>query len=224
MARPFGFSLCSSCTQAPGQFLSQGAARLNEKRLIDGLVRDTEPIAANLLKRDFSASAPDRVWVADTTYLPAVGGRFFFLVAIIDLFSRKVVGWSMGDRLDADLSCEALRRAVARRNPPPGLIFHSDRGSEFAAAKFRELLKKAHAVQSMSRKGDCWDNAVAESFFSTLEFEGPDTSTWRSVSDSEPEMFTFIESYYNQIRLHSHNDYRTPNETETDLRNGALAA
>ena len=186
--------------------------------------RHGEPIAPNLLKRDFSASAPDRVWVADTTYLPVIGGRFLFLVAIIDLFSRKVVGWSMGDRIAADLSCEALRRALARRNPPPGLIFHSDRGSEFAAAKFRELLKKAHAVQSMSRKGDCWDNAVAESFFSTLEFEGPDTTTWRSVSDAEPEMFTFIESYYNQIRLHSHNDYRTPNETEADLRNGVLAA
>jgi transposase InsO family protein len=186
--------------------------------------RHGEPIAPNVLQRDFSASAPDRVWVADTTYLPVIGGRFLFLVAIIDLFSRKVVGWALGDRLDAELSCEALRRALARRSPPPGLIFHSDRGSEFAAAKFRELLKRAHAVQSMSRKGDCWDNAVAESFFSTLEFEGPATATWRTVTDAEPEMFTFIESYYNQTRLHSHNAYKTPNETEADLRNGALAA
>ena len=185
--------------------------------------RHHEPIAPNRLQRNFSASAPDRVWVADTTYLPVIGG-FIFLVAIIDLFSRKVVGWSVGDRIDADLSGEALRRALARRSPPPGLIFHTDRGSEFAAISFRRLLLDAQALQSMSRKGDCWDNAVAESFFSTLEFEGPSTTSWRYVTDGEPELFTFIERYYNQTRLHSHNRYRTPNETENALRDGALAA
>jgi transposase InsO family protein len=185
--------------------------------------RHNEPIAPNLLKRNFSTSAPNRVWVGDTTYLPVIGG-FLFLVAITDLFSRKVVGWALGDHLDAELSCEALRRALARRNPPQGLTFHSDRGSEFAAGAFRQLLAKVHALQSMSRKGDCWDNAVAESFFSTLEFEGPATATWRYLSDAEPEIFTFIESYYNQTRLHSHNRYRTPNEAEADLHNGALAA
>ena len=185
--------------------------------------RHNEPIAPNRLQRDFSASLPDRVWVSDTTYLPVIGG-FLFLVAIIDLFSRKVVGWSLGDRLDAELSGEALRRALARRRPPAGLVFHTDRGSEFAAISFRNLLSGAGALQSMSRKGDCWDNAVAESFFSTLEFEGPSTSTWRYVSDGEPELFTFIERYYNQARIHSHNAYKTPNETEADLRIGALAA
>ena len=185
--------------------------------------RHNEPIAPNRLQRDFSAPKPDSIWVGDTTYLPVLGG-FIFLVAIIDLFARKVVGWSMGDRLDAELSAEALRRALAKRSPPPGLIFHSDRGSEFAAASFRRLLDQARALQSMSRKGNCWDNAVAESFFSTLEFEGPSTTTWRYVTDGEPEMFTFIERYYNQTRLHSHNGYRTPNETEAVLRDGALAA
>jgi putative transposase len=182
-----------------------------------------EPIAPNLLERDFSAPAPDRVWVADTTYLPVIGG-FIFLVAIIDLFSRRVVGWALGDCLDAELSGDALRRALARRGPQPGLIFHSDRGSEFAAASFRKLLAQARAIQSMSRKGDCWDNAVAESFFSTLEFEGPSTSTWRYVVDGEHELFTFIEGYYNQTRLHSHNAYRTPNEAEAELRNRARSA
>jgi putative transposase len=181
-----------------------------------------EPIAPNLLNRHFSASEHNRVWVADTTYLPVIGG-FLFLVAIIDLFSRKVVGWSLGDHLDAELSMQALRRALARREPSSGLIFHSDRGMEFAASSFRRLLKDAKILQSMSRKGNCWDNAVAESFFSTLEFEGPVTSTWRYVADAEPEMFTFIESYYNQERLHSHIGYKTPNEIEADLRNGALA-
>ncbi len=191
------------------------------KRTTDSSHR--EPIAPNLLARNFTASAPDRVWVADTTYLPVLGG-FLFLVVILDLFSRKVVGWSLGDRLDAELSTEALRRAISRRQPGPGLVFHSDRGFEFAAESFRRLLAQIGAVQSMSRKGDCWDNAVAESFFSTLEFEGPSTTTWRTVQDAGPELFTFIESYYNARRLHSRNGYRSPNETESAWRLEALAA
>ena len=182
-----------------------------------------EPIAPNLLGRNFAAEAPDRVWVGDTTYLPVLGG-FLFLVVILDLFSRKVVGWSLGDRLGAELSTEALWRAISRRQPGPGLVFHSDRGSEFAAREFRRLLAQIGAVQSMSRKGDCWDNAVAESFFSTLEFEGPSTATWRSVQDTRPALFTFIESYYNARRLHSRNGYRSPNETEADWRSEELAA
>ena len=183
-----------------------------------------EPIAPNLVNRVFTVSAPNKVWVADTTYLPVLGG-FLFLVAVIDLFSRKVVGWSLGDSLDAELSGLALRRALARRQPGRGLVFHSDRGIEFAAKSFRKILAEARMVQSMSRKGNCWDNAVAESFFSTLEFEGPDTSTWRYVNDGEPELFRFIEGYYNQKRIHSHNNYKTPNEVESeDLRNGVRAA
>jgi transposase InsO family protein len=183
-----------------------------------------EPIAPNLVNRVFTVSAPNKVWVADTTYLPVLGG-FLFLVAVIDLFSRKVVGWSLGDSLDAELSGLALRRALARRQPGRGLVFHSDRGIEFAAKSFRKILAEARMVQSMSRKGNCWDNAVAESFSSTLEFEGPDTSTWRYVNDGEPELFRFIEGYYNQKRIHSHNNYKTPNEVESeDLRNGVRAA
>jgi putative transposase len=113
---------------------------------------------------------------------------------------------------------------VARRQPGSGLLFHSDRGWEFAAQTFRRMLAQIGAVQSMSRKGDCWDNAVAESFFSTLEFEGPRTTTWRSVEDAAPELFTLIESYYNARRLHSRNGYRSPNETESDWCEGKLAA
>jgi transposase InsO family protein len=149
---------------------------------------------------------------------------FLFLVVILDLSSRKVVGWSLGDRLDAELSGEALKRALARRAPRSGLVFHSDRGSEFAAASFRRILLNAGALQSMSRKGDCWDNAVAESFFSTLEFEGPSATSCRMVGDAEHELFSFIESYYNASRLHSHNDYRSPNETEADWRGRKVAA
>ena len=111
-----------------------------------------------------------------------------------------------------------------KRQPAPGFIFHSDRGGEFAASAFRRVLEAAKGLQSMSRKGNCWDNAPAESFFSTLEFEGPMTSTWRHLADAEPEIYRFIEGYYNQTRLHSHNRYRSPNEAEADRRNGALAA
>jgi transposase InsO family protein len=182
-----------------------------------------EPIAPNLLNRDFTAKAPDQVWVADTTYLPVLAG-FIFLVVILDLFSRKVVGWAVGEHLDAELSCEALRRTLVRRQPPPGLLLHSDRGSEFAVKSFRDLLKQVGAVQSMSRKGNCWDNAPAESFFSTLEFEGPHDPTWRYALDAEPTLFNFIEGYYNGRRLHSTNGYRSPNDVEAEWRFKALAA
>ena len=182
-----------------------------------------EPVAPNRLGRDLTASAPDRVWVADTTYLPVLGG-FLFLCVVLDLFGRKVVGWSVSDRLDAALSGEALHRALTARRAPPGLIVHSDRGSEFASGSFRRLLAAAGAVQSMSRRGNCWDNAVAESFFSTLEFEGPHDATWRTVADAGPALFNFIEGYYNARRLHSTNDYRSPNQTEADWRIRALAA
>jgi len=191
------------------------------KRTTDSSHR--EPIAPNLLARNFTAEAPDRVWVGDTTHLPVLGG-FLFLVVILDLFSRKVVGWSLGDRLDAELSTEALRRAIMRRQPGAGLLFHSDRGFEFAAKSFRDVLGQIGAVQSMSRKGNCWDNAVAESFFSTLEFEGPSTTSWRTVEDARPPLASFIESYYNARRLHSRNGYRSPNETEHRWRSEALAA
>jgi transposase InsO family protein len=215
---------CTSRKRVAASMVRQGLAARQRRRwrkTTDSRHRDA--IAPNLLKRDFSAAAPDRIWVADTTYLPILTG-FMFLVVVLDLYSRRVVGWSVGDALDAELSGEALRRALAKRRPPPGLIFHSDRGSEFAAASFRSQLAAAGAVQSMSRKGDCWDNAVAESFFSTLEFEGPSGATWRSALDGEPELFAFIEPYYNARRLHSHNGYRPPNEAELVSRNEVLAA
>jgi transposase InsO family protein len=182
-----------------------------------------QPIAPNLLDRNFTAKAPDQVWVSDTTYLPVLGG-FIYLCVILDLFSRKVVGWSVADRLDAELSGETLRRALAMRQPAPGLLFHSDRGIEFAARSFRDILVRGGAVQSMSRKGNCWDNAVAESFFSTLEFEMEPGQAWRFAADAQLELSNFIEGYYNLKRLHSSNDYRSPYNTESDWRSEARAA
>jgi putative transposase len=215
---------CTSRKRVATSLRRQGLAARQKrrwKRTTDS--NHAEPIAPNRLHRDFTATEPDRVWVADTTYLPALVG-FIYLVVVIDLFSRKVVGWTIGDRLDADLSTEALKRALTSRNPPPGLIFHSDRGIEFAAGQFTRVLNRVGAVQSMSRKGDCWDNAVAESFFSTLEFEMAPSDTWRSAADAEPELHEFIEVYYNARRLHSHNEYRSPNEAEADWRRGSSAA
>ena len=152
-------------------------------------------------------------------------GGFLFLVAIIDLFSRQVVGWSLRHRLDANLLASALRRALAEARPTAGADLPHGPWLEYAARSFRDRFCEAHALPSMSRKGDCSDNAVAESYFSTLEFEGPSTTTSRYISDEEPkEVFTFIERYYNEIRLHSHECYKSPNETEADLRMGALAA
>lgn len=216
--------VCTSRKRVAESLRRQGLAarrRRRWKQTTDS--KHAEPIAPNLLQRDFSASAPDRVWVADTTYLPVLVG-FIYLVVVIDLFSRKIVGWTVGDRLDAELSTEALQRAFARRRPAPGLIFHSDRGVEFAAQRFRRSLARAGGIQSMSRKGDCWDNAVAESFFSTLEFEMAPGAAWRTAVDAEPELHQFIETYYNAKRLHSSNDYRSPNEAESDWRRQPLAA
>ena len=216
--------VCTSRKRVAESLRRQGLAarrRRRWKQTTDS--RHAKPIAPNRLQRDFSALEPDRVWVADTTYLPVLAG-FIYLVVIIDLFSRKVVGWTVGDRLDAGLSTDALHRAFARRHPAPGLIFHSDRGVEFAAERFRAPLARAGGLQSMSRKGDCWDNAVAESFFSTLEFEMTPGAAWRTAADAEPELHQFIESYYNAKRLHSSNEYRSPNEAEADWRRQPLAA
>ena len=215
---------CTSRKRVAASLRRQGLAarpKRRWKRTTDS--NHAEPVAPNRLQRDFTASAPDRVWVADTTYLPVLAG-FIYLVVVIDLFSRKVVGWTAGDRLDAGLSTEALQRALARRRPAPGLIFHSDRGVEFAAERFRTPLAHAGGIQSMSRRGDCWDNAVAESFFSTLEFEMAPGAAWRTAADAEPELHQFIEGYYNARRLHSRNEYRSPNEAEADWRRGKLAA
>ena len=126
--------------------------------------------------------------------------------------------------LNTALALSALRPALQARHVAPGLVHHSDRGSPYASDAYQRVLREHGLVASMSRKGDCWDNAVAESFFSTLEFEGPSTATWRTAQDAGAALFAFIESYYNARRLHSRNGYRSPNETESDWRSHALSA
>jgi putative transposase len=171
------------------------------------------PIAPNLLERRFDVDEPNKVWVSDITYLWTRQG-WMYLVVIIDLFSRKVVGWSLAERMAASLVCNAFDAAVRQRRPPPGLIFHSDRGSQYASKAFRRRLWRYRMRQSMSRKGDCWDNAVAESFFATLKKELIRDLPFETRSAARSQVFEYVEIFYNRQRAHSLIGYETPDAFE----------
>ena len=172
--------------------------------------------APNLLDRDFARSEPNQAWVGDITYVKTASG-FLYLATVIDLYSRMVVGWSVQPHMRAGLVDDALRMALGRRRVQPGLIFHSDRGSQYTSETFRKTCRRVGIVQSMSRKGNCWDNAVSESFFATIDRELlADGRSW-SPERSRLEIFTYIETYYNSIRLHSTLGYRSPSELEDDV-------
>ena len=178
------------------------------------------PIAPNLLDRQFTVSAVDRVWVSDITYVPTRLG-FLYLAVVLDLASRRVVGWAMREDLAAELALSALRMALAARRPGPGLLHHSDRGGQYACAEYRALLDAHGARASMSRRGNCWDNAVAESFFATLELELIARHNWRAPQDARRAIFAYIETWYNLRRRHSTLDYRSPAQYETQLHHAA---
>lgn len=171
------------------------------------------PVAENLLNREFTAERPNEVWVGDITYIPTREG-WLYLAVILDLFSRRVVGWAMQETLEATLSIHALAMALWRRKPPAGLLHHSDRGVQYTCHAYQELLQQHGLRCSMSRKGDCWDNAVAESFFATLEKELIEESNWHTRAEARRAIFEFIEIWYNQQRRHSSLGYRTPAEFE----------
>ena len=179
----------------------------------------THPIAPNLLQRQFDVNgvAPNRVWVSDITYVPTHQG-WLYLAVVLDLASRRVIGWAMRDSLEAELALSALRMALAARQPEPGLIHHSDRGVQYACDAYRDLLATHHIQASMSRTGDCWDNAVAESFFATLELELITRRTWRTHAEARQAIFTYIETWYNRKRRHSTLDYVSPVQYEQQLR------
>ena len=168
--------------------------------------------APNLLKRNFQTAAPNRVWAADITYIPTREG-WCYLSVILDLYSRRVVGWAIADHLRTELVLKALEMAVERRETTPGLIHHSDRGSQYASEAFERRLNELGFVPSMSRKGDCWDNAVVESFFATLKVECADRP-YRSRQDARHSLFQYIEIFYNRRRLHSYLGYNSPAEYE----------
>jgi transposase InsO family protein len=170
-------------------------------------------VSANLLKRDFTATAPDKVWVSDITYLSTSSG-WLYLTVIIDLFSRMVVGWALSSSLSHEMVVAALKRALNRRRPTKGLVFHSDRGVQYACDDFRKELGRHKFTQSMSRKGDCWDNAVAESFFAILKTELVYHHRYDGHQDALHSVFEYIEVFYNRQRRHSSLDYLCPAEYE----------
>lgn len=171
------------------------------------------PVAPNLLKRDFSTHQPNAVWVTDITYL-WTGEGWLYLAMILDLYSRKIVGWSMSDRMTSTLVCDALRMAWFRRGRPSGVLVHSDRGSQYCGRDFQRLLKKFGMRSSMSRKGDCRDNAVAESFFHSLKVEEIHGEVFATRAAMREAVFEYIENYYNRERKHSTIGYQTPEQFE----------
>lgn len=175
--------------------------------------RRTVRVAPNLLQRNFHASAPNQVWVTDVTALWTLAG-WVYLAAIIDLFSRRVVGWAVSEHNDTELALLALRRALFSRKPDLGLVHHSDRGSPYASDDYIVELDRHRMQRSMSRKGDCWDNAVAESFFSTLEFECVEGHVFIDRTDASRVVGAFINGFYNSSRLHSTNGFVSPIEFE----------
>ena len=171
------------------------------------------PVAPNRLQRNFTASKPNQKWAGDITYIRTSEG-WLYLAVVIDLYSRKVIGWSMATHMKAGLVCDALSMALWRRRHPKGVIFHSDRGSQYCSGQYRKLLAKYKMPQSMSRKADCWDNACVESFFHSLKVE---TILYEPLLTSEATrqaVFEYIESYYNRVRRHSTLDYVSPEQYE----------
>jgi len=168
-----------------------------------------KPTAENRLGRDFSAAAPNRKWVADITYIPTAAG-WLYLAVVLDLFSRRVVGWATSDRLGEGVALEALGMGLARRRPRPGLLHHSDRGSQYASVEYRAVLAGHGMERSMSGVGRCWDNAVAESFFATLKVELDHDGAWRTRADAHRAVFDYIELFYNADRRHSTLGYLSP--------------
>ncbi|MDF1685103.1 MAG: IS3 family transposase [Legionellaceae bacterium] len=175
------------------------------------------PIAPNILKRDFSAVAPDLKYVGDITYIATQEG-WLFLAVVIDLFSRRVVGWSMGKRMTVALVNDALLMALWNRKPKRGLLWHTDRGSQYASDSHRMILQAHGVTQSMSRKADCWDNAVAESFFHTLKTESTHHMRFKTRDEAKHCIFEYIEVFYNRKRMHSANDYLSPVEYEENIK------
>jgi putative transposase len=171
------------------------------------------PVAPNRLKQRFSAAAPNRVWLADITYIPTAEG-WLYMAAVLDLATRKIVGWSMRDHMRTELALAALTMAAQRQRPGPELTHHSDRGSQYAAEAYAQQLAAIGAIPSMSRTGCCYDNAPMESFFHTLKVELVHQQRWATHEEAKRGLFAYIEGYYNRQRIHSALGYLTPEQAE----------
>lgn len=185
------------------------SVRQRPRRLHTTNSKHAYPVAANVLNRQFEAQRPNQKWVSDITYIPTQNG-WLYLAAVLDLFSRRIVGWAMSARCDATLTHNALQMALSQRQPQADLLHHSDRGSQYAAHPYQVLLAQHHITVSMSRKGNCYDNAVMESFFRTLKAECVDLHVFHSRTHARSVLFEFLEVYYNRQRIHSSLGYCTP--------------
>lgn len=182
------------------------------------------PVAPNLLQRQFDVMQPDRYWTGDITYIPTDEG-WLYLAVVIDLFSRQIIGWSMAGHMRAALVNDALLMAAWKRKPAKGLIWHTDRGSQYASDSHRKVCGQHQIVQSMSRKGDCWDNAVSESFFHTLKTELTHHCKFKTREEAKAAIFEYIEVFYNRKRIHSAIGYMSPVEFEAaNLNHQPIAA
>lgn len=188
-------------------------ARGKRKFRVTTNARHHLPVAENLLDRQFNVTTPNRVWVADLTYI-RTGEGWLYLAAVMDLYSRRIVGWAMRTRITSELTLEALHQALGRRTVHPGLLHHSDRGSQYAAGTYQQLLERHGITVSMSRKGDCWDNAPMESFFATLKTELVHQETFLTREEARGKIFAYIEAYYNRKRRHSTLGYKSPVDFE----------
>ena len=207
------------------RLMQQQGLRARKKRRFQTTTdsRHGLPVAANVLDRQFTVTAPNTTWVTDITYLWTREG-WLYLAVILDLFSRRVVGWSMSESITRQLTLDALAAALGHRTPPPGLLHHSDRGSQYASGDYQALLDAHGLVGSMSRRGNCWDNAVAESFFSTLKIELAYTADWATRADARAAVFEYLEVFYNGQRRHSSLGYLSPVAFEQRYEEKALAA
>ena len=185
--------------------------------------KHAQPIAPNILDRKFDPSSPNEAWAGDVTYI-ATGHGWLYLAVLLDLFSRRVIGWAISDTNDRALALEALNQALRLRHPPRGLVHHSDRGSPYASDDYRAALASAGIVASMSRTGDCWDNAVAESFFATLRAELLDHEKYETYADATASIGDYIDGFYNPQRRHSRIGYVSPIEFELRAQIATLAA
>jgi transposase InsO family protein len=193
----------------------KGLAGRCRRRFTKTTISDPEVVAVDLIKRVFGPGTVelDRIYVSDITYIWTWEG-WLYLATVMDLASRRVVGWAMADHMRTELVCDALGMAVETRRPAPGLIFHSDRGTQYTSKAFTALLAGHEIIQSFSRPRQCWDNAVAESWFATLKLELIDRRPWATRAQARRAVFEFIEGFYNRRRLHSSLGYLTPTEYE----------
>jgi transposase InsO family protein len=197
------------------KLMSKNGIRANQKRkyVVTTDSRHDLPIADNILARQFIVDELNSVWVSDLTYIPT-GEGWLYLAIVMDLCSRTVLGWSMGATMEKTLVMGALKMAYQRRKPPAGLILHSDRGSQYASESYRNLVAGYGMQMSMSRKGDCWDNAPMESFFSTLKKDLIYRRKYRTHKDARRDIFEYVEVFYNRERLHSSLGYLSPADYE----------